>query len=409
MNSIWSYENLGLVFIALLIAIGGMYSYKLLSFLMPLLTIVVIWAQGGPKNISFYVSPPMVFLGLLLIWAGMSVFWAINPIPALKVFIELSVTFVFAFLLISSLIKATPDLISKAYRIMQVSGFFLILFVLFHALADAFYMGFFTGDPGRPYMIKPTGSLLGLTAFVGCAFLWTQKNKSVFGFMAFILLILMAYLTRCQTAKYGIILASFMFILSYAMPFWTTRISMVASYTFLVLSPLIYVYVLPTSLIMELPYLKRFFNLSLLHRYMGWEVFSKSFFEKPFLGWGIESTRYLPPDPILINGYGKLIHPHNNSVQAYLELGVVGGVLYALFFASLFWVVEKHVKDRLSVAVCNATIVFGFVTAEITHNIWRNYWLSVVALTVGLVILFLKAREEQLRVEADHLKRSPIH
>jgi len=223
----------------------------------------------------------------------------------------------------------------------------------------------------------------------------------------FILLSILAYLTHCQTAIYGIILATIIFILSYAMPFWTTRISMVSSYTFLVLSPLIYTHLVPFSRIGELPYLKWLFNHSFSHRFIGWEVYSKKFFERPFLGWGVESIRYLPPEPIFAKGYVNLIHPHNNSVQAYFELGLVGGILYALFFASLFWVVEKHVKDRLSIAVCNATITFGFVAAEITHNVWRNYWLSLVALTAGLVILFLKAREAQLHAEAGHLKPSP--
>ena len=91
-----------------------------------------------------------------------------------------------------------------------------------------------------------------------------------------------------------------------------------------------------------------------------------------------------------------------------MELGVVGGVLFALFFASLFWVVEKYVKDRLSVAVCNATLAFGFIAGEVTHSVWRNYWLAVVTLTAGLIILFIKAREEQLRVEGGRSKQHPI-
>ena len=111
----------------------------------------------------------------------------------------------------------------------------------------------------------------------------------------------------------------------------------------------------------------------------------------------------------IVADYDCLLHPHNNSVQAFFELGLIGGILFALFFASLFLLVEKHVKDRFSVAVCNATLAYGFIGAEITHNLWRNYWLSLVVLTAGLVILFLKAREEQLHVEVGHSKQVPTH
>ena len=375
---------------------------------MPLLTIIVIWFQGGLKNISFYISPPLIFLGLLLIWAGMSVFWTVSPIPALKTFMALGVTSIFAFLLISCLTKATPELISKVYTVVRFSGFFLMLFIIFHASIFLFYKGFFTGDLSKFDVIKPTGSILGLTVFVGCAFMLAHKSKFFPAFMIFVLLSLLAYLTRCQTAIYGIILASSMFILSYAMPFWITRISMVSAYIFLLFSPLIYVYIFPPSKIIELPVLKQIINNSLFHRILAWEFYSKKFLENPFLGWGIESSRYLPTEPVLAVGYDNLLHPHNSSAQAFVELGIVGGILYAFFFASLFWVVGKHVKDRLSVAVCNATIAFGFIAAEITHNIWRNYWLSLVALTGGLIILFLKAREAQLRAEVDHSKRPLI-
>lgn len=409
LNNIWSYESLGLIFIALVIAIGGIYSYKLFSLLMPLFTIMAIWTQGGLKNISFYISPPFVFLGLLVIWAGMSVFWTVSPVPALKTFMALSVTFIFALLLISSLAKATPEMISKAYILMILSGFFLMLFIIFQATHNLFHLGFFTGNLATFDAIKPTGSVLGLTAFVSCALICVHKNNFLFAFMIFFLLILLAYLTQCQTGLYGIVLATFMFILSYAMPFWMTRFSMIFTYTFLIFSPILHVYVFPPNRIMEMSGLNRIMNTSIFHRFLSWEFYSKKFLENPLLGWGVESSRYLPTEPNLSKGYSNLIHPHNGSAQAYVELGIIGGVLYALFFASLFWVVEKHVKDRLSVAVCNATIAFGVIAAEITHNFWRNYWLSLGALTVGLIMLFLKAREAQLRAEDDHSVRSPTH
>lgn len=384
-------------------AIAGVYSYKMISFLLPIITFAVIWLEGGIKNISLHLSPPLVFLLLLLPWVGLSSLWAGNQTEALKIFISLTITFISTLLFLSCIMQATPDLIPKAYTLVKAAGFFLLLLIISQIFIDTF-LGDAVHTGKGPYMLrmKPTGSILGLTAFVGCAFLWVNQNK-VLSVFAFILLFLMVALSLCKTACYGMILATIIFVLSYLMPFWITRIGIIFSYTFLIFSPVLFTHVFSPPMLEKSPYLKFLMHNSFFHRFLGWEYYSKKFFENPLLGWGAGSSTYIPTEPELAPGFSSLVHPHNNSIQAYVELGLVGGVLYALFFASLFYLVAKHLKDRLSIAVCNATITFGFVAAEVTHNAWRNYWLSLATLTAGLIILFLKSREAQLHDSADHL------
>lgn len=409
LNTVSAYEKETLFSIALLTAIGCMYSPKMIAFLLPLMTLMMVWLEGGTKNISLKLSPPLFFLLLLLAWIGMSAFWAENQTAALKTFIQLNFTFLFSVLFLSCILKSTPNLISKAYRIVKYSGFFLILLIISQIYMDTFFGGFIDYKEQSAYMLrmKPTGSILGLTSFVGCGFLWVFKNKFVAIYM-FLLLSLLVFLTQCQTATYGIIIGTVVFVLSYLMPFWVTRIGMIFSYTFLLLSPLFYNFLVPTSVALQSPFLKGLMCHSLFHRFISWEHYSKKFFQKPFLGWGAESSRYLQDDLQAPLGYEHLFHPHNNSIQAYAELGLVGGILFALFFSSLFYLVEKHVKDRLSIAICNSTLAFGFICAEMTHNAWRNYWLSLSTITAGLIILLIRAREAQLHEQADHLTQPPI-
>jgi O-antigen ligase len=401
-----SLENIGIFLISILLSIACIYSLKLISFLMPLISILVVRSQGGIRNISLTVTSPIVILFLLLIWVGMTTFWTSYPIPALKTFILLCSILLFSILLISALTKANPELIDRGFKILMISGFFLIVLITIQLCADIFYIKLFKGS-SRIYMMKPTGSILGLTVFVGSGFLWIYGFR-ILSLFNWFLLIIFIYLTLSQTAFYGVLFASLIFILSYAMPFWITRFSMISSYTFLILSPLLYTYVISPDTLVNVHQIKGLLNRSIFSRVLAWKYYSEKFFEQPFLGWGVESARFLPTEPELAPGYINLLHPHNNSIQVYSELGIIGGILFALFFSSLFWLIEKHVKDRLSVAVCNATLAFGFFAAEVTHNIWRSYWLSLVALVTGLLILFLKAREAQLRVEADHLKQSPV-
>jgi O-antigen ligase len=334
----------------------------------------------------------------------MSIFWAENQIAALQTFISLSLTFIFSLFFFSCLLKASPNLITKTYTMIKIAGIIFISLLIAKIYVDIFILNSsqyseLSADTSR---IKPIGSIIGLMSFVCCAFLWMQGNKLLSIFI-FSLLFCLVSLSLCKTALYALIAGSTIFVFSYLMPFWATRIGIIASYTFSLLMPLFFTYVLSPSMILESSYLKKLINVSLFHRWLAWEYYSKKFFEKPFVGWGAESSRFIQTDGLLAPGYISVLHPHNNSIQAYSELGLFGGVLYALFFSSLFYLVEKHVKDRLSVAVCNATLTFGFVSAQITHNAWRNYWLSLAALTAGLIILFIKAREAQQRVSADHL------
>ena len=141
--------------------------------------------------------------------------------------------------------------------------------------------------------------------------------------------------------------------------------------------------------------------------FLSGSTFPANLFEKPLLGWGLGSSRYNYDKPNAIYDFENVIHPHKSVLQAYVELGFFGGVLFSFFVASLFWLVQKHVKDRLSIAVCNATLLFGPVVADMTHNLWRNYYLSLVSIAAGVVLLFLKDRGELPHVAIDRLKQAP--
>lgn len=77
-------------------------------------------------------------------------------------------------------------------------------------------------------------------------------------------------------------------------------------------------------------------------------------------------------------------------------------MLFALFFVSLFLMVEKYLKDRLSIAVCNATISFALIQVEFTHSLWHNHWISWAAFLTGMLMMFLKIRAAQLHVRGGH-------
>ncbi|HZZ69589.1 MAG TPA: O-antigen ligase family protein [Phenylobacterium sp.] len=106
---------------------------------------------------------------------------------------------------------------------------------------------------------------------------------------------------------------------------------------------------------------------------------------RPFLGWGLDASRMFGP--------GIKLHPHNNPLQVWMELGVVGAVL-----AAAFWVVVlsglSRAKPSLAMAAtaaCAATyLLFG-----VNFGVWQEWWLGLGAVVAMLAVMNAPAAEPE--------------
>src|SRR5688572_15418185 len=132
----FSFQKVGIIAIALIIAIAGLYAYKTFSIIMPALTLLILIYQGNLKELKLSLSLPFVFSLLLLIFAGASIFWVENKPLALKTFFGLSLTYIFSLLFIAALLRASHELMIKIFRILYLTGYFLFLLIIFQVIAD---------------------------------------------------------------------------------------------------------------------------------------------------------------------------------------------------------------------------------------------------------------------------------
>ena len=85
--------------------------------------------------------------------------------------------------------------------------------------------------------------------------------------------------------------------------------------------------------------------LSGMNRLITWKFTSQKIMEKPLLGWGLRTSRILPGggekyDVVRVRENGRRdvvsrdffvpLHPHNQFLQIWLELGALGAVAFAL-------------------------------------------------------------------------------
>ena len=139
--------------------------------------------------------------------------------------------------------------------------------------------------------------------------------------------------------------------------------------------------------------------------------------EKPWWGWGYESSRqFLPTIPD---------HPHNMSLQAWLELGIPGLVLVAAFWVALFWCMGTK-DDFVAVAAVDkaemrglhdapaevrdmtysqrvrpylmAMAVSYFIINTVSYGLWRSWYFCLGLMAAAAMFVAVKAARQEIKL-----------
>lgn len=147
------------------------------------------------------------------------------------------------------------------------------------------------------------------------------------------------------------------------------------------------------------------------HRIEIWTYAVERALERPWWGWGFEATRNF--EPIIP------LHPHNPSLQAWLELGIPGLLLVAALWFSIFWFMVPKGDNTVAIrtdgfvelsAVSSETTaasaeqsarpyMLAAATAYFTLNVlsyglWKAWLISLAAMILVVAILVIKAVKE---------------
>jgi O-antigen ligase len=141
-----------------------------------------------------------------------------------------------------------------------------------------------------------------------------------------------------------------------------------------------------------------------LHRLVIWRFVAERIAERPLLGWGFDSARAIErshgevsvqlarPDA---QGRTELIfyevlplHPHNMSLQIWLETGLIGVML----IVAAAWIGLRPVLSRLAtagveLAPVTAMIAAGLVVGSLGYGIWQGWWVCSLWLVAALVAM----------------------
>ncbi len=136
------------------------------------------------------------------------------------------------------------------------------------------------------------------------------------------------------------------------------------------------------------------FHYSGLHRLHIWRFSAERIADAPVLGWGLDAARRIPGGHTKLPGGGNLmsVHPHNASLQIWLELGGVGALSWAVLLAGL-WLRAGALPRREERAAATGLLLAGLVVAHFSFGIWQTWWLAALAQSGLVFALALQMRK----------------
>lgn len=147
--------------------------------------------------------------------------------------------------------------------------------------------------------------------------------------------------------------------------------------------------VIPEPSVLEITLQKEGFNPATFHRLFIWQFVTERIWEQPWLGWGMDSSRAIPGgrEHILWGTETLPLHPHNGALQVWLELGVIGAVLVAVWVWLTFRWTAQHQLMRNAIAVRAGAATSYLIYGLISYGIWQSWWISLAWLIAALGIV----------------------
>jgi hypothetical protein len=132
---------------------------------------------------------------------------------------------------------------------------------------------------------------------------------------------------------------------------------------------------------------------SIIHRLLIWEYVAKEILKRPILGHGLGTSRLIGQNIILkvpnttqeIKG-GIPLHPHNNFLEIWLELGLLGTIIISLLWIKIIQLGKSIRKNSyiIGTGVCTS-IVTIFVMCNLSFGAFQAWWMA----SIGLIFLVI--------------------
>ncbi len=363
--------------------------------LVPLLFIAAIWQFGQGWRDGHWRRPfqgiNAVLAGAIGVWALLSCLWALDGAAGLTTFAKLAGVLLATLVMLDGVRQVEAE--DSGYLFRVLAGTFVLAAILlgFETISEAAGHEWLVWRGDRAEfdltVLNRSGALLQLAAWPAALVLWRRGHGVLAGLA--ILAALAVLLLGVSSANKAAALVA----LAAAVAAWFLGQRFLRLLAFVLAVGVLAAPVFPTTLLAPQD-LARHFDVaqySGLHRLHIWHFTARRIAEAPVMGWGLDGARRIPGGDAKLPGGGNVmsVHPHNASLQIWLELGAVGALLAALLVAGLCRraAALTHRADR---AAATGLLLSALTVANLSFGIWQTWWLA--ALGLGGIVFALAAR-----------------
>ena len=364
---------------ALLSPLIAIFSGVLLT---PLLIVVSVFSgltflvQG--KAIKTH-SPALIGgFGVLFFYCIASALWSIEPTKSLMLGGRILLLSISGYSVIA-FIRHIPDSGRTAFHKYFFAGLFLSISVIIfelitHGMLSSLIKSYKASYVFEPYMLNKSATYLVLAAWIGIALLFSQKRFVAASLLWLVILIVLLHLESasaiiayiCGTVSFGTVLL--------LRKTGMTLILTVICISMLII-PLSFRFIDADRMTSAFPSMPE----SAKHRLYIWEFTSQKAMDNPILGHGLASSRYfkIHPEDIKVPNFDPLpIHPHNNLLHIWFELGAVGVLFFTAIVVGLMLSIRKSAYPYYMQASIVAVLVSYGAVGMFSYSIWHNWWIA---------------------------------
>lgn len=147
-----------------------------------------------------------------------------------------------------------------------------------------------------------------------------------------------------------------------------------------------------------------------------WDFSSRRAIEKPVLGWGLKSSPFIPPrgeNSVLYDFEMPIrhLHPHDGVIQIWLELGIVGVIIFLSFLGGI-WRAIGEISSESVQKFAALSFAVGFLYILPSFGIWQTWFMSTLSIFALMVISIVHymddGKRDHLYTETDEDNEKPI-
>lgn len=354
--------------------------------------IILLWVLRKDITISDFILSKLEVV--ILLYAFSSSLWSIEPKASFVTFLQLAMIMLFARLIANKI-----SIIAIDYR-KVLFGILLALIVfdienLSHGFISRTLRSITSHPKGYHLSWLDRGCSLLSIATWPMLYMLVKEGQKLLALILYIAVLVTLLISDNMSGLIGLALGSIgylILIISNMRISWLIKVSMI-----------IYIVLMPIASKLEDPRLiaKEYGHvipISYIHRLLIWNFVMTKVIDHPVIGQGVGTSKFTP-----INEEDKFfykdemlsplpLHPHNNVLQIFLELGIVGLALFALYVWQILSRINNiafQTKDKLWGAAANAAFINYFFVGMVSFGIWQSWWM--LAILIIMIICRPKA------------------